>query len=100
MSARHQQQQIGKAKAFVREPGRERVTFKVVTAISGLSLAIASALAVTRPTITPPISPGPAVAAIASTSARVMPASASVAPIKGVRRSAWARAAISGTTPP
>jgi hypothetical protein len=48
-----------------------------LTAISGLPAASASALPVTSPTMTPPISPGPAVAAIASTSASVTPASAS-----------------------
>ena len=40
----------------------------------GLSRAKASALAVMTPTMTPPISPGPPVAAIASSSARPSPA--------------------------
>src|SRR6185295_3299738 len=71
----------------------------LVTA-KGLALASASPLAVTRPTITPPIRPGPAVAATASTSASAIFASASTSSISRGRISTWARAAISGTTPP
>ena len=43
---------------------------------------------------------GPAVAAMASTSARVRSASSSAASTSGINASTWARAAISGTTPP
>jgi len=50
--------------------------------------------------MTPPISPGPAVAAIASTSSSDTPASASTSWTKAGNISTCARAAISGTTPP
>ena len=52
------------------------------------------------PTITPPTSPGPAVAAIPAISAKVTPASASARAVTGSISSTCARAAISGTTPP
>ena len=69
-------------------------------AISGLFAAAAIALAVIRPTISPPTRPGPAVAAIASMSARSTPESARAASTMPSSASTWARAAISGTTPP
>ena len=47
-----------------------------LTASSGLSWASAMALAVVRPTMTPPMRPGPAVAATPSRSAKSRPASA------------------------
>jgi hypothetical protein len=56
-------------------------------------------LAVVKPTMTPPINPGPAVAAMASTPASPIPASDSAAAITPSSFSTWARAAISGTTP-
>ena len=68
--------------------------------ISGSPVAAANPLASITPDSTPPIRPGPAVAAMASQSASVLPASFSTASIIGASRSAWARAAISGTTPP
>ena len=52
------------------------------------------------PTITPPIRPGPAVAATPSRSAKPMPASASACAMSRRACSTCARAAISGTTPP
>ena len=71
-----------------------------LTAISGLPADSASPLPTSRPTITPPISPGPAVAAMASTSPMPMSASCSTWRTRPGRISTWARAAISGTTPP
>src|SRR5690625_2498923 len=67
---------------------------------SGSPVAAASPLAVITPASTPPISPGPAVTAIPSSCASVIPASSSEREITRSARSAWARAAISGTTPP
>ena len=53
--------------------------------MSGLPAAKASALAVVSPTMTPPIRPGPAVAAMASTSSSVISASASACSINPVQ---------------
>src|SRR5689334_17964638 len=58
------------------------------------------ALAVVRPTITPPIRPGPAAAAMPSMSRKVLPASIIALATMRSSASTWARAAISGTTPP
>src|SRR3954453_18326430 len=58
------------------------------------------ALAVVRPTIRPPIRPGPAGAAMPSMSRKVLPASVMAFPTMRSSASTWARAAISGTTPP
>jgi hypothetical protein len=71
-----------------------------MTAINGFSLTSAIALAVVRPTITPPISPGPAAAAMPSIALKVQPASAMALTMMWSSASTWARAAISGTTPP
>ena len=69
-------------------------------AINGLLAAAAIALAVISPTISPPTRPGPAVAAIASTSSSDTAESLSAASTMPSSASTWARAAISGTTPP
>src|SRR5262245_57286079 len=69
-------------------------------AISGLPLTSAIALAVVRPTMTPPIRPGPAAAATPSMASKLLPASAIARAITRSSASTWARAAISGTTPP
>ena len=53
-----------------------------------------------QPTITPPISPGPAEAATASRSEKPMFALERASVTMDVIFSKWARAAISGTTPP
>src|ERR1700744_138377 len=58
------------------------------------------ALAKASPTITPPTSPGPAVAATPSSSVAEILASASAPATIASIVSTWARAAISGTTPP
>src|ERR1043166_7859321 len=50
--------------------------------------------------MTPPIRPGPAVAATASSASGAMLASASAVSMTVSMASTWARAAISGTTPP
>jgi hypothetical protein len=71
-----------------------------VTAGSGVSCTIAIAFAVVRPTITPPIRPGPAAAATAESCAKPAPASFMALAIRPSSTSTWARAAISGTTPP
>jgi len=71
-----------------------------LTAIRGLPNAAAMALAVVSPTSTPPISPGPAVAATASTSLSLIPALAAARSMMWSRWLTWARAASSGTTPP
>src|ERR1017187_152934 len=70
------------------------------TANSGLPKARAYALAAQTPTSSAPVSPGPAVTAIASTSARVTPAVASARSTAGTMASRCARLATSGTTPP
>src|SRR5947209_5339609 len=51
------------------------------------------ALAVVRPTITPPIRPGPAAAAMPSMSRKVLPASIKALPTMRSSASTWARAA-------
>jgi hypothetical protein len=53
-----------------------------------------------RPTMTPPTSPGPAVAATPSRSRAARPASLRARATMASMASTWARAAISGTTPP
>ena len=69
VAAGDQQQQIGKVEP-VGEPRRQRVAFEMVDRdAAACPAAAASALAVISPTISPPTRPGPAVAAIASTSA-------------------------------
>ncbi|MEY9851647.1 hypothetical protein ABH923_001325 [Leifsonia sp. EB41] len=60
----------------------------------------ASAFAAPTPTMSAPDSPGPLVTAMASMSARSIPASATAVWSVGVSASRWARAATSGTTPP
>jgi hypothetical protein len=55
---------------------------------------------VVSPTITPPISPGPAAAAMPSRAAKLRPASFIAWAMIRSSASTWARAAISGTTPP
>ena len=70
------------------------------TPTSGSRVPAAIPLASITPAMTPPISPGPAVTAIPSRSGSATPASASACSTHRSRRSAWARAAISGTTPP
>jgi hypothetical protein len=69
-----------------------------LTAISGFSLTSAIALAVVRPTITPPISPGRRrpTPSIHEAAAGLVMALA----MMWSSASTWARAAISGTTPP
>jgi hypothetical protein len=71
-----------------------------LTPTSGSPVAAAIPLAHDTPDRTPPISPGPAVTATASISASVTPARASASSTARSIFSAWARAAISGTTPP
>src|SRR4051812_10441080 len=58
------------------------------------------ALAVVRPMMTPPIRPGPAAAATPSISLNDLPASDIARVTIRSSASTWARAAISGTTPP
>jgi len=70
------------------------------TAYSGLPRASAYALAAHTPTSSAPVSPGPAVTAIASTSASLTPAVASARSTAGTMASRCARLATSGTTPP
>jgi len=53
-----------------------------------------------RPTITPPIRPGPAAAAMPSRAAKETCASLIALAMMVSSASTWARAAISGTTPP
>ncbi len=77
--ARDEQQQIGKAKIRIDQPRAERVALQMVDAISGLPAASASPLPASSATITPPMRPGPAVAAIASTSRTAIFASARAA---------------------
>src|ERR671920_1360454 len=66
----------------------------------GLSAASAYPLAAATPTSSAPASPGPAVTAIASMSARVTSASSSARCMVGTIASRCARLATSGTTPP
>src|SRR6266851_2516744 len=71
-----------------------------LTPYSGLPRARAYAFAAQTPTSSAPVSPGPAVTAMASTSARVTPAVASARSTAGTIASRCARLATSGTTPP
>src|SRR5271154_1482216 len=68
--------------------------------MSGLSWVSAIAFAVVSPTMTPPIRPGPAAAATPSSAANDFFPSAMALAITASSASTWARAAISGTTPP
>src|SRR4051794_20522217 len=68
--------------------------------MNGSRRAAAIPLAALIPTSSAPIRPGPAVAATASMSSRVTPASWSAASTTGSTSSRWWRAATSGTTPP
>src|SRR6056297_8795 len=68
--------------------------------MSGRPAPAAIPLAHITPDKTPPMSPGPAVTETASTCASVIPARPSASRTAISSFSAWARAAISGTTPP
>src|SRR4051794_41014934 len=68
--------------------------------MNGSRRAAAIPLAALIPTSSAPIRPGPTVAATASTSSSVTPASRSAASTTGSTSSRWGRAATSGTTPP
>ena len=70
------------------------------TAIRGLRVTSAMALAVVSPTSTPPIRPGPAATAMPSMSFTEQFAFFSARATRRSITSTWARAAISGTTPP
>ena len=100
MPARDEQQQIGKVELRIGQPRGQRMALEMVDRDQRLVAGHRQRLGGDQPTITPPISPGPAVAATASTSASSTPASASTPSISGGSISTWARAAISGTTPP
>jgi hypothetical protein len=77
------------------------MAFEVVDRQQWLVAAMASALAVTSPTITPADQPRPGGRGNrVDIGQRPSPHRPAVASISGVSRSAWARAAISGTTPP
>ena len=65
VAAGNEQQQVGRWQA-VGQPDGERVGFEVVDGDERLAVASAMALAEIRPTIRPPIRPGPAVAAMPS----------------------------------
>ena len=98
MPARYQQQQKREWRV-AREPRAERMSLKMVDGDERRASARAMAFAVVRPTINPPISPGPrgrdpAQIAEPSPASRIAPA------IRPSRCSTWVRAAISGTTPP
>src|SRR6476659_7109160 len=71
-----------------------------LTPYSGFSSPTASAFAAATPTSSAPARPGPAVTAIASTSARRTPDSRQARSIVGTIASRCARLATSGTTPP
>ncbi len=71
-----------------------------LTATSGFRSARARALPVVRPTMTPPTSPGPAAAAMPSRSSSAISALYRARSTSRSMTSTWARAAISGTTPP
>ena len=100
MPAGDEQQQIGKAQAMG-QAGGERVRLEMVDGDERAARApSAMALPVVTPTINPPIRPGPAVAA---TAVDLLEAEPSLGERLGDQRSSsstWARAAISGTTPP
>ena len=91
--------QYGKARAHVSR-GVSAWASRWFTAISGVLCTIAIAFAVVSPTITPPIRPGPAAAATPESWAKPTPASFIALSTIPSSRSTWARAAISGTTPP
>ena len=101
MPAGDQQQRIGKIERRHRPAaGLSAWPSRWLIAISGLSLAIASALAVTSPTITPPIRPGPGGGGDGVDIGQRQTRVAQHGLDQRRQRSAWARAAISGTTPP
>ena len=72
----------------------------IIEPIRGVPLPTDIPRASMTPDRTPPIRPGPAVTAILSMSFRVTEASARAASTVASSFSVWARAAISGTTPP
>ena len=72
VAAGDEQQQIGEVEP-VGQPRRQRVAFEMVDRKQRLAGGAAIAFAVISPTISPPTRPGPAVAAIASTSASRIP---------------------------
>ena len=68
MAARHEQQEIRKVEVGIDEARASAWPSRWLIATSGLPAASASPFPASNATITPPIRPGPAVAAIASTS--------------------------------
>ena len=74
MAARHEQQQVGRLQALG-QADRQRVRLEVMHGDERHAVHSAIALPVISPTMSPPIRPGPAVAATASRSAKSTPAS-------------------------
>ena len=99
MAARGEEQTIGKCRAVCQASGK-CVRFQMIDSDERFVLTSAIALAVVRPTITPPISPGPAAAATPSIASKLRPACVMALAMMTSSASTWARAAISGTTPP
>ena len=100
VSARDQQQQVGK-RDIVGQPRGQRMRLEVVDRdVTACRRPRRCPLPAIVPTIKPPISPGPAEAAIPSTSPSPDPASSSARRTSPSTWSRCARAAISGTTPP
>ena len=82
------------------EEERGDVAVQVVDRASGRPRAQARAFAAETPTRRAPMSPGPCVTAIVSTSSSVAPASSSASRTTGTTSSRCRRDATSGTTPP
>ena len=101
MAAGDQQQQIGKGDV-VGQPRGQRMALQVIDRDERLVVRPAAmALPVITPTMTPPIRPGPAGRRHGVDGPQVrFPASRIAWPTSLSSRSRWARAAISGTTPP
>jgi hypothetical protein len=99
VAAGDQEEQIRKRQP-VGQPGGERVALEVVDGDERLAGGERDRLGVVSPTSTPPIRPGPAVAATRRCRRTKGPPRAGAATTTPSSASTWARAAISGTTPP
>ena len=100
MAARHQQQQIREIEVGIDQARAERMAFEMVDRDQRLARRQRQPLAGEQRDHHPADQARPAVAAIASTSPIDILASASTWRMRPGRISTWARAAISGTTPP
>jgi hypothetical protein len=100
--ARRRRAGAGRESEPVGQPRGQRMAFEMVDGDEGLCRwPRQSPCRSSAPTISPPIRPGPAVAAIASISESVTPHLHRGRPHdRPSSASTWARAAISGTTPP